>query len=423
MVRVIPLCVFLFFISSALIAKDATYYSAKVKDGENIPGFLNRHNLSPHVCNIDLFCDINKIKNRNVIIARKEYLLPVKLYKFNGKSIRSTLGIKDKEVAKRIELFNTKLVSLGIKPNTKSGNDFLWVPLEEFDCKSKSDTKEIVSEKEVTIKKSDVEISPVENTKENNINISVTRLKRIGIKEIKVPLMGPGYELVNIEDFTLEGQVYYIISGHGGPDPGAVCTECAHDLCEDEYAYDVSLRLARNLMQHGATVHMIVQDGNDGIRDDHYLKCDSDEKHMGLHTIPISQKKRLRDRASTVNTLYNKYKKSGVKIQKAIEIHVDSRSKEKRQDVFFYYNKNNAGSKKLANTVQEVFESKYSEHQKDRGYKGFVEDRCLYMVRCILPTNIFVELANIRNFDDQKRLLINTNRQALANWLFEGLRK
>ena len=121
--------------------------------------------------------------------------------------------------------------------------------------------------------------------------------------------------------------------------------------------------------------------------------------------------------------MYQKYKRKGYKVQKAIEIHVDSRSKETRQDVFFYYNKNSKSSKKLAETVQGVFESKYNEHQKDRGYQGFVEDRGIYMVRTLTPTMVFVELANIRNLADQERLLINSNRQALANWLFEGLRK
>ena len=77
----------------------------------------------------------------------------------------------------------------------------------------------------------------------------------------------------------------------------------------------------------------------------------------------------------------------------------------------------------LAKTVQDVFESKYDQHQKDRGYQGFVEDRGLHMVRSVLPAMVFVELANITNAEDQKRLLVNSNRQALANWLFEGLRK
>ena len=235
--------------------------------------------------------------------------------------------------------------------------------------------------------------------------------------------MGPGYEIINIEDYSLSGQVFYIISGHGGPDPGAVCTECPEKMCEDEYGYDVALRLARNLMQHGATVEMIVQDENDGIRDEQYLKCDHDEQTLGKSIIPLNQKKRLRDRAATVNALFKKYKKRGYKVHKAIEIHVDSRSKNTRQDVFFYYNGDNPKSKKLAQTMQEVFENKYDTHQQGRGYHGFVEDRNIYMVKYVAPTMLFVELANIRNASDQERLIKNTNRQALANWLFEGLRK
>jgi N-acetylmuramoyl-L-alanine amidase len=235
--------------------------------------------------------------------------------------------------------------------------------------------------------------------------------------------MGKGYDEVHIEDYSLSGQVFYIIAGHGGPDPGAVCTDCPQKMCEDEYAYDVALRLARNLMQHGATVEMIVQDDNDGIRDDAFLMCDIDEKTLGKTVIPLGQKSRLTERAATVNKLYRKYKKQGYKVHKAIEIHVDSRNKNTRQDVFFYYNKKSAASKLLAETVQEVFASKYEQHQKGRGYQGFVEDRGIYMVRNVAPTMLFVELANIRNAADQARLIKNTNRQALANWLFEGLRK
>ena len=419
--RLVSICFIMGITASFAFSKAPKYFSAKVKAGETIANFLNRHQLTMHDCNLDLFCSLNKIKNRNIIVASKAYILPVKLIKFNGKSIRSSIGTKDKELAKRIEAYNEKINKIGIKPRAHTKSNLLWVPMEEFTCMTKSDRKIAEIEKIIPTLKTE----KIKSIEPNEISVSgkTTVMKRKGIKEINIPLMGPMYELVNIEDFSLEGQVYYIISGHGGPDPGAVCTECPNKLCEDEYAYDVSLRLARNLMQHGATVHMIVQDGNDGIRDDEYLKCDGDEDLLGKNSIPLSQKQRLRDRAEAVNKLYRKYKKKGVKIQKAIEIHVDSRSKEKRQDVFFYYNKNNTASKTLANTVQDVFESKYATHQKERGYQGFVEDRGLYMVRNLKPTTLFVELANIRNFEDQKRLLINTNRQALANWLFEGMRK
>ncbi|MBK9213145.1 MAG: N-acetylmuramoyl-L-alanine amidase [Saprospiraceae bacterium] len=38
-----------------------------------------------------------------------------------------------------------------------------------------------------------------------------------------------------------------------------------------------------------------------------------------------------------------------------------------------------------------------------------------------LPTSVYVELGNIQNTHDQKRILDPRNRQLLADWLFEGL--
>ena len=411
------LAITVLFFSVSLSAAD-THAVARVKKGENIQKLLSRFLLTPHTCNVESFRKINNLGKRKSLVAGRVYKLPLLIREFNGVNIRTSVGIDDISTARKIEKLNIDLLEAGIRDKNYKENKKIWVPTDEFDCKDEGTTSDSAID--------DMPVSLAEESPSATASAEVvtgTALKRKGIKEIRVPLMGPGYDIVHIEDFSLAGHVYYIISGHGGPDPGAMCTECDSKLCEDEYAYDVSLRLARDLMQHGATVHMIVQDLNDGIRDDAYLKCDSDEKLMGRLDIPISQKKRLRDRASTVNRLYYKYKKQGVKVQKAIEIHVDSRSKNMRQDVFFYYNKNNSGSKQLAKTVQEVFESKYDKHQKDRGYEGFVEDRGIYMVRNVVPDMVFVELANIRNPADQKRLLINSNRQALANWLFEGLRQ
>ena len=86
-------------------------------------------------------------------------------------------------------------------------------------------------------------------------------------------IFGDKYKKVDILSSELKGKVYYIISGHGGPDPGARCQKEGVFLCEDEYAYDISLRLARNLIKKGARVYIIVRD-NDGIRDERLLACD-----------------------------------------------------------------------------------------------------------------------------------------------------
>jgi len=77
----------------------------------------------------------------------------------------------------------------------------------------------------------------------------------------------------------------------------------------------------------------------------------------------------------------------------------------------------------VAKNIRDTFDKKYKKYQKNRGYKGTVKTRGLYVLNYTQPTSVFVELANIRNKRDHKRLLLNTNRQAVANWLYEGLIK
>ncbi len=409
------------FVSLVTVTANDTYAVCKVKQGESIEVLLKRYLLTPHTCNINTFLELNGIKNKDKIYSGRVYKLPLAIRSYNGVNIRTSIGITDFETAKKIEKLNLDLLAAGIRDQNFKQNKKIWVPISEFDCNDNT-TLYTASENETNLYVTS-EDSVDSNTPTNAYAPTATELKRTGVKTINVPLMGKGYDVVHIEDFSLAGQVYYIIGGHGGPDPGAVYKGNGMTLCEDEYAYDVALRLARNLMQHGAIVEIIVQDLDDGIRDDAILLCDNDEKTLGKTEIPRDQKKRLRERVNTVNSLYEKYKKQGYKVHKAIEIHVDSRSQHMRQDVFFYYNKNNPASKTLAENVQGVFAAKYDKHQKNRGYFGHVEDRGIYMVRNVKPDMLFVELANITNEADQKRLLINTNRQALANWLFEGLRK
>ena len=45
------------------------------------------------------------------------------------------------------------------------------------------------------------------------------------------------------------------------------------------------------------------------------------------------------------------------------------------------------------------------------------------MLREVKTNAVFVELGNIRNAYDQQRFMKENNRQALANWLYEGLIK
>lgn len=231
-------------------------------------------------------------------------------------------------------------------------------------------------------------------------------------------IYGKGYHEVSIKSKELAGTVYYLVSGHGGPDPGAVGFLDNHMLCEDEYAYDVTLRLARNLTERGATVYMIIRDPNDGIRDEAFLKPDRDEVCYPNLQIPQGQLDRLKQETDAVNKLYRSNKG---KFQRMIVIHVDSRSKKENIDVFFYHKKGNKTGEKLAVTLKETFGQRYKIHQPNRGYSGTVSHRNLYVINNSLPSSVFIELGNINHKRDQQRFLVADNRQAVANWLRDGL--
>ncbi|MDR2909791.1 MAG: N-acetylmuramoyl-L-alanine amidase [Bacteroidales bacterium] len=231
-------------------------------------------------------------------------------------------------------------------------------------------------------------------------------------------IFGAAYKDVEITGNELNGAVYYLVSGHGGPDPGAIGKYGNQTLCEDEYAYDVTLRLARSLIQQGATVYMITIDPNDGIRDDNIIKSDNDEVCYPNLTIPLNQLKRLKQRTDAVNNLYNKNKNA---FQRMICIHVDSRSHGENIDVFFYHDRRSNTGEKTARILQKTFQDKYNTNQPGRGYKGTVSARNLYELQNSYPVAVFIELGNINHLRDQQRFIIANNRQALANWLLQGL--
>ena len=167
-------------------------------------------------------------------------------------------------------------------------------------------------------------IPPKEKSKNTNLGTTINE-----------PLFGKELANVKVTSNRLAGACFYVVSGHGGPDPGAIGRAGRHELHEDEYAYDIALRLARVLMQEGADVRIIIQDAKDGIRDESYLSNSKRESCMG-DPIPLNQVQRLQQRCNKINALYQKDRKNYAYCR-AIFIHVDSRSKGKQTDVFFYH--------------------------------------------------------------------------------------
>lgn len=231
-------------------------------------------------------------------------------------------------------------------------------------------------------------------------------------------LFGKKYKNISRIDNVLNGFIYYLDPGHGGPDPGAIGNNGDHELTEDEYAYDITLRLANNLMKHGATVFMTILDSNNGIRDEEFLKNNSNEYFGNGVLITGNPKERLQKRIDFINQHSSKYKR---KNQRLIVIHVDSRIVEQRIDVFFYYKPGDSVSKKYAENIMDIIGKKYELNQPGRGYEGNVSERNLYMLRYSPVLSVYLELGNIQNPKDQIRFLDPNNRQAIANWICSGI--
>ncbi|MCB0524892.1 MAG: N-acetylmuramoyl-L-alanine amidase [Saprospiraceae bacterium] len=387
------------------------YLTAAPKPGDNTLDFLSRYLLADFDCNIDLFCRINKVSTDSKLNVEDLYKLPICVATYNGKTIRSTLGIKDWQQAVRIKSFNEAAHKDGLRPEDFIEDKSLWVPFHEIEC---PDVADKTPPKQIVRKGNTPSAKITSFYGEDGLN-SGSRI---------YPIFGTKYQKTPLIDNRLKDKVFYLISGHGGPDVGAQGKRAGNVLCEDEYAYDVTLRLLRLLLSHGATAYMIVRDPDDGIRDEAYLKSDTDETVWENMVIPYDQKERLKQRTDFINEVTQKHLKNGVTDQTIIEIHVDSRTHDKEIDVFFYYRPGSEESQDLANTLYKTFKQKYMSLRGSRGYEGTVRSRELFTLKeTIAPKAVYIELANIKNDWDQQRLVIKNNRQALANWLYQGIVK
>ncbi|MBV6471811.1 MAG: hypothetical protein JPMHGGIA_00061 [Saprospiraceae bacterium] len=446
-------------------------YVAEAGKGEGVYALLRRHHLLEDPNNVTLFFRLNKLRSGQSLVAGKKYQLPMDVSPYDGRSIRSSTGISDYDKAKRIERFNDSFrKSLGLRSEL-SREGKVYIPRSERVLKAwdqgappdllvsnthaetKVKSKKASARREELAKRPqdpDVDsreryliagvggsVSLMDPVAERRLRpeeialaapesitagMSFGSARKVSTTLLDVPLFGDGYSRVELLNESLNNQVFYIVPGHGGPDPGAMAknVDGHYTICEDEYAYDVSLRLARKLMEAGARVYVIVEDKNDGIRDETYLDCDTDEKLFGGHKIHSSQKKRLRQGISKVNGLFEKYRKKGFTKQWMVSIHIDAQSETNRQDVFFYYQSESADSKNKAVDIQKIFEEKYQVYRKSREYDGTVSARPLYVVRNSKPEPIFIELANIHNPEDRQRILVPRNRELLASWIAEG---
>jgi N-acetylmuramoyl-L-alanine amidase len=134
----------------------------------------------------------------------------------------------------------------------------------------------------------------------------------------------------------------------------------------------------------------------------------------------VNQKLRLTQRSDIVNELYDGFAAKGILDQRMIIIHVDSRGKREQTDTFLYAQSHSEASKRIGRNMLKTLERHYG---RFRDFEGTLSSRDLHMLRECKPATVFVEIGNIRNAFDRKRITEARNRQFLAEWLTEGFVK
>ncbi len=406
--RFLFLFVLCLFVVASSWAQRVNYVTSNPKDGEGLDDILKRFALDNGSENVKEFIALNpkKFDKNYGLFLHHKYKLPIKIFRFNGNSIKSSLNIEDSEIAKSIQKYNDLMFKRKIKSKDIISGKEIWVPYMQYDI----DFKQASISSDEAVKKSQKSFK--QDKEDENLNL-ISALKDYSI-------FGDYASNVKIVDKKLKGHVFYLVSGHGGPDPGAIGSRDGYELQEHEYAYDVTLRLAKKLIERSATVYMIVQDANDGIRDEKYLNKCGDERLINGDTISHIQNFRLKQRAEIINQLFDKNKKKAAS-QQLVEIHVDSRITDQRIDIFFYHKPGSEKGLDMCNELLSTIKAKYDANQPGRGYAGSVKERNLYMLRNTKPIGVYIELGNIQNPRDQFRLIEPNNRQAIANWLCLGL--
>lgn len=389
------------FFSAKMIA--AEFLEIHPQKGDGIYSLLKKYDLPIDSSYFNKFIEINqnKISKNNELYEHYTYKLPIFIYEYNGVNIRTSTGIDNYDLALEIQKWNRKLTKNKIKKQDYTISKELWVPFHYIKSQSKSNEK-------------------IDENEAANVEASSEVNRTVSKKFTNLQIFGKNYSKIPKVDNSLEGYVYYIDPGHGGPDPGAIGYKNGNELHEDEYAYDVSLRLARNLIQHGAEVFLTIIDPKDGIRDDRYLPNSRREVLGNGEAISGNARERLQSRIDYINEIYSTRKNNQHRL---IVIHVDSRQLNQKIDIFFYNQPDDKTSRDYANILLKTIENKYLINQPNRGYRGTISERNLFMLRHSPCTSVYIELGNIQNPSDQIRLIESNNRQAIANWLTLGILK
>ncbi len=121
------------------------------------------------------------------------------------------------------------MLSEGNRRMTLTSSSILWVPYNELHCTDANvDHKENKTKESATPVKQEVStVSPppkknLSNESQEKIDPKILEALKRNSGVRKYPIFGKEHAYVRLLNNSLRGKVLYIVSGHGGPDAGAI---------------------------------------------------------------------------------------------------------------------------------------------------------------------------------------------------------
>lgn len=223
---------------------------------------------------------------------------------------------------------------------------------------------------------------------------------------------------------ALYGKVVIIDPGHGGEDPGSSGIHSGKRVFEDEYNYDVALRIAKLVKQNGGLAFLTVVDPNQRTPRDwkpqEVFPADYDERFASDGTRAVARTRGMQKRLALANQLLKKYPRHRIAW---ISIHFDVVGRNAEiQGVRII----NGNGDTLPIALQGAFGKRLREvapvvgnGDRDHGI------RKLYVLSKAnkVKSKVLIELGNFRNRTDLWRIRNPVVREAYARAIVEGLAK
>lgn len=209
---------------------------------------------------------------------------------------------------------------------------------------------------------------------------------------------------LNSKSNTLKNAVYYLISENDGEN--------------NMFIEDITMNLAKELLVNGARVYIIKQ-SQDGSEEDHTssdMEAQTETDHKESQLLANAQ--------NYVDVINKRYLRHSKKYQRILVVRSNGSTSSRNLDVSIFHHDKSEEGQKFAENIQSVFRDNGIKSRSVENLADVFEDKNnLFLATNTLVPITIVEMGDFKSNQNQKKISVRSDKQALAKWLTNGLFK